>query len=32
VGVNAVVQHYLLALQAAQAQSEAMAGGVGSID
>ncbi len=31
-GVNEVVQHYLLTLQAAQAQSEAVAGGVGKAD
>jgi hypothetical protein len=31
-GVDTVVQHYLLVLQAAQAQSEAVAGGVGKVD
>ena len=30
--VDAVVQHYLLALQAAQAQFEVVAGGVGKVD
>jgi hypothetical protein len=32
VGVDAVVQHYLWTWQAAQAQSEAVAGGVGRVD